>query len=88
MSMIERQLPDRDPGLAPDPGPDNVPEITTPVINIQDVEYDAREETRVNNSGVPVKDKRDDADLESEKDEQARKSEQKFDEALTRIPPG
>jgi len=35
---------------------------TVPTVNIQDVEHDARPETRVSNAGVPVKDRsRDDA---------------------------
>jgi hypothetical protein len=32
------------------------PAVIVPTVNIQDVEYDARPETRVNNAGVPVKD--------------------------------
>ncbi|HTU64749.1 MAG TPA: hypothetical protein VMF52_02260 [Steroidobacteraceae bacterium] len=70
--MAERQLPDRDPGLAPDPGPPSTPEITTSATNIQDVEHDARPDTRVNNAGVKVN---------------PRATEQKLDEALTHLPP-
>lgn len=56
--MIERQLPDRDPG----------PDTPTAGVNIQDVEHDARPETRVDNAGVKVKPrskKPDDTDQET-----------------------
>jgi hypothetical protein len=50
--MTERKIPDRDPGLEPHTPPDGEPAITSP--DSQDVERDARPETRVNNAGVEV----------------------------------
>jgi hypothetical protein len=72
--MIERQLPDRDPGLAPHTPPDGEPEIKSPDVNSQDVEHDARPETRVNNTGVPVKPK-------------PRETESILEEDVTKLPP-
>ena len=47
------------------------PDAIVPTVNIQDVEYDARPETRVNNAGVPVKDpsKKDESAAASRTDE-------------------
>jgi hypothetical protein len=39
---------------APQTSPDGEQDVTTPDVNIQDVEHDARPETRVNNAGVKV----------------------------------
>jgi len=47
---------------------------TVPTVNIQDVEHDARPETRVSNAGVPVKDR-------------SRNDARETEESLVRPPP-
>lgn len=79
--MAERQIPDRDPGLEPHTPPDGEPAITSP--DSQDLERDARPETRVNNSGVKVEPR-----AKGAGDEVPNEVVEKFEEALVRLPPG
>jgi hypothetical protein len=68
--MIERQLPDRDSST----------ETPGPGVNIQDVEHDARPETRVDNAGVKVKPPRKTPDGDPD-------PEKALDEGAGRLPP-
>jgi hypothetical protein len=52
--MPERRQPEFDPDAAIRAVADELPDIETPVINIQDLARNPHPETRVNNSGVKV----------------------------------
>jgi len=52
--MPERRQPEFDPDAAIRAVADELPDIETPVINIQDLARNPQPETRVNNSGVKV----------------------------------
>lgn len=79
--MPERQLPEHDAEF---------PFIETPVIDIQDLEYKAGPNTRVNDKGVKVEPRVEELpemDLEKE-DEKAREAIAKFEESIAKLPPG
>jgi hypothetical protein len=79
--MPERHLPERDAEF---------PFIETPVIDIQDLEHQAEPGTRVNSKGVKVEPRMDELpemDLEKE-DEKAREAIAKFEESISKQPPG
>ena len=69
--MIERQV--RIP-------PDSQPESTSPEVNSQDLEYDARPETRVDNAGVKVKPR-------PKKSGPGTDAESEFQSDIARLPP-
>jgi len=52
--MSERRQPEFDPDAAMRAVADDLPDIETPVINIQDLEHNPQPDTRMNNSGVKV----------------------------------
>jgi hypothetical protein len=92
-AMPERQQPDRDPGPAPQGASmDDLPEIETPVIRSQDIEHQARPDTRVNNSGLKIgpqsdeQRRKDDAQFAKE-DEKAREAVAEFERSLADLPP-
>jgi len=70
------------PPLSRDTGDE--PQIDTPVIDIQDLEYQPDAQTRVNNAGVEVLPQ---LDL-SKEDEEARKAIEEFERALREQAPG
>ena len=70
------------PPLSRDPG--NEPQIDTPVIDIQDLEYQPDAQTRVNNAGVEVLPQ---LDL-SKEDEEARRAIEEFERSLREQAPG
>jgi len=43
--MTERQIPDRDPGLPPDPGPSSDPEVGAAGTDLKDFEGGSPDET-------------------------------------------
>ena len=53
--MSDRRQPEFDPDAAIRAVADDLPDIETPVIHIQDLEHNPQPDTRVNNSGVKVK---------------------------------
>ena len=71
----------KSPPLTRDPGDE--PQIETPVIQIQDLEYRPGPETRVNDSGVRVLPQ---IDL-SKEDDQAREAVAKLEEQYAKLPP-
>ena len=98
--MNERQQPDLDRILSPlAVDDDELPEIETPSIDIQDLEHNAAPGTRVNNKGVKVEPRVDelpnvdeppviDELLLEEEDEKGREEIAKFEESIARLPPG
>ena len=89
--MPERQLPRA--------ANDDMVQVDTPVIDIQDVEHQPSERTRVNTSGVEVQPRGAadpglaaavaDVELKLDDDERAaREAVAKFEEAYGRLPPG
>jgi len=72
-------------GTAPTDGREGSwPQIDTPVIDIQDLEYQPDAQTRVNNAGVEVLPQ---LDL-SKEDEEARKAIEEFERSLRERAPG
>ena len=63
---------------------DDPPQIDTPIIDIQDLEYKPSSATRVSNKGVKIEPTID----ELPEDEEARESITDFEELLERRPPG
>ena len=53
--MSERRQPEFDPDAAIRAVADDLPDIETPVINIQDLEHNPQPDTRVSKSGVKVR---------------------------------
>jgi hypothetical protein len=53
--MSERRQPELDPDAAVRAVADDLPDIETPVIHLQDLEHNPQPGTRVNNSGVKVR---------------------------------
>jgi hypothetical protein len=62
----------------------DIPDIKTPVIDIQDLEHKAEPDTRVDNAGVRVLPQ---LDL-SKEDEKARKAIEELERSLKEQPPG
>jgi hypothetical protein len=60
------------------------PQIDTPVIDIQDLEYQPSSQSRVNNAGLAVLPQ---LDL-SKEDEKAREAIEEFEKQTRRQPPG
>jgi len=92
--MPERREPAFDPEDAARAVADSLPDIETPVIDVQDLEYQPGPATRVNNAGVEVRPARapdDDAPLSEEQlveaDEAAREALAKFEESIRKLPP-
>jgi hypothetical protein len=75
----------------PQSPPASRPEITSPGVNIQDVEHDARPETRVDNAGVRVKPRvkrPEDTEPDPEKEhEKAPDAEARFNADVAKLPP-
>ena len=89
--MPERQQPDRNPGQAPQGASSKVPQIETPVIDIQDLEHKPGPQTRVNNAGVKVSSQTDGQrrkdDAEAATDEEAREAVVEFECTIEDLPP-
>ncbi len=92
--MSKRHSRDREFVIAPlAVGDAPMPTIETPVIDIQDLEYTASEETRVNNSGLKVRRGLDEPmvtekiDLSGD-DEKARAAVAELELQYDKLPPG
>ena len=72
----------KSPPLTRDPA--DAPQIETPVIQIQDLEYQPGPGTRMNDSGVRVLPQ---IDL-SKEDDKAREAVAKLEEQYAKLPPG
>jgi hypothetical protein len=86
--MNECQQPERDAGLGPQLPAETQP-APTPGPNIQDVEHDARPETRVDNAGVRVKPpgKSPEGDAAEQKRRRTRDSDAGLGAELPKLPP-
>ena len=61
-----------------------MPDVTTPVIDIQDLEHNPGPDTRVDNAGVSAL-----PDLDLAKEEgKVRKAIEEFEESVKELPPG
>ena len=63
---------------------DTLPEIETPVVDVQDLEHKPGPDTRVNNSGISALPK---VDLSGE-DKKMQQAIEEFEQALKEKPPG
>ena len=61
--MTEKPRPERFPDIESPALPVEPPQIDTPVVDIQDLEYNAGPDTRVSNKGVRIEPRLDDTDM-------------------------
>jgi hypothetical protein len=88
--MPEKPQPDPVPIDDPPPHPAEPLQITTPVIDIQDLEYKPGPDTRVSNKGVRIEPRmdRDDARDIAREDEDAMRALEQLEKSLAGQLPG
>jgi hypothetical protein len=88
--MAQQPPPEPNPEpVEPPPHPAEPLVIETPVINMQDLEYDANPRTRVSNKGVRVEPRIDDMDQRdlAKEDEAAIEALEEFEKSIRNQPP-
>jgi hypothetical protein len=88
--MAEEPKPDPVPAEDPPPHPAEPLQITTPVIDIQDLEHKPGSDTRVSNKGVRVEPRLDRVDLRdlAKEDEEALRALEQIEKSLAGQLPG
>jgi hypothetical protein len=88
--MAEEPKPDPVPAEDPPPHPAEPLQITTPVIDIQDLEHKPSSDTRVSNKGVRVEPRLDREDLRdlAKEDEEALRALEQIEKSLAGQLPG
>jgi hypothetical protein len=90
--MTERRQPEFDPEAAVRTIAGDLPDIETPVIDIQDLEHQPGSDTRVNNKGVKVEarsaeQRAADGAMFAREDRDAREAIAEFERLLKSLPP-